>query len=33
MNTIHKHKNFSKSFKWFIHGFGTDSELPKSKLC
>jgi hypothetical protein len=29
MNAIHKHKNFSKSFKWFSHGFGTNGELPK----
>lgn len=32
MFTIHKHKNFSNSFKWFSHRFGTNGELPKSNL-
>lgn len=29
MKNFNSHKNFSKSFKWFSHGFGTDSELLK----
>ena len=32
MSTIHKHKNFSKSFKWFSHISGTKSELPNFNL-
>jgi hypothetical protein len=32
MNLVHKHKNFSKSFKWFSHGFGTESVLLNFNL-